>query len=67
MRLIHTETLQFEVFYGTQVPEYAILSHTWEEEEVTYDAYQDAEARKSMKGWRKIEDCCKMAPGQDFN
>jgi hypothetical protein len=37
MRLIHTKTRQLKEFLGDDnVPPYAILSHTWGEEEVTY-------------------------------
>lgn len=32
MRLLNTSTYEFETFY-TDVPEYAILSHTWAEDQ----------------------------------
>jgi hypothetical protein len=35
MRLTNTETLLFEDFYS-DIPRYAILSHRWEEKEVTF-------------------------------
>lgn len=35
MRLINVETLGLEEFFGNNVPEYAILSHTWGPEEVS--------------------------------
>ncbi|KAH7160458.1 heterokaryon incompatibility protein-domain-containing protein [Dactylonectria estremocensis] len=37
MRLIDTVTLQLESFIGEAVPNYAILSHTWGEEEVLFE------------------------------
>lgn len=36
MRLLSTETLTFHEFIGSNVPSYAILSHTWGEQELTY-------------------------------
>jgi hypothetical protein len=35
MRLINTQTLHLEEFLDDKIPEYAILSHTWCDEEVT--------------------------------
>jgi hypothetical protein len=45
MRLINVESperLYFEDFNEPNVPEYAILSHTWGDEEVTYKDFCDA-------------------------
>lgn len=36
MRLLHSTTLDFKVFHDDKLPPYAILSHTWEEEEIGY-------------------------------
>lgn len=36
MRLINTETLVAKDFIGSQIPKYAILSHTWEANEATF-------------------------------
>ncbi|KAK0714059.1 hypothetical protein B0T26DRAFT_742493 [Lasiosphaeria miniovina] len=41
-------------------PRYAILSHTWGDEEVTFQDLQTP-AGTSMKGFRKILACCKQA------
>ncbi|KAI9149068.1 ankyrin repeat-containing [Paramyrothecium foliicola] len=56
MRLINRTTLELEHFLG-EVPEYAILSHTWEGEEVTL---QDVLHHKteSQQGWQKIVSFC---------
>jgi hypothetical protein len=32
MRLVNKMMLRLEEFNGNQIPEYAILSHTWDEE-----------------------------------
>ncbi|THV00334.1 hypothetical protein K435DRAFT_818340 [Dendrothele bispora CBS 962.96] len=39
MRLINTMTLQVVEFLGIDVPPYAILSHTWGDEEVTFPGF----------------------------
>ncbi|KAL2157134.1 hypothetical protein VTH06DRAFT_6422 [Thermothelomyces fergusii] len=36
MRLINVTTFEVEEFYGSEIPPYAILSHTWGTEEVTF-------------------------------
>lgn len=38
MRLIHAESRRFVEFLDEdEIPDYAILSHTWSDEEATYD------------------------------
>jgi hypothetical protein len=53
MRLLHTDRMQFYEFFGSDLPAYAILSHRWEDEEVTYqDMMSDmAEARGKNTFW----------------
>ncbi|KPM34429.1 hypothetical protein AK830_g12140 [Neonectria ditissima] len=36
MRLLRAETLQFEEFSSDDIPAYAILSHCWEQDELSY-------------------------------
>jgi hypothetical protein len=36
MWLVNCNTLKLEYFMGSNIPKYAILSYTWEEEEVTF-------------------------------
>jgi len=59
MRLLNTETLKLSEFCP-EFPEYAILSHRWEEDEVSY---QDLQANKNQEGagYRKIQKCCEKA------
>jgi hypothetical protein len=40
MRLINTETLTLEEFIREEPPAYAILSHTWDDDEVTFDEFK---------------------------
>ncbi|CAO2647562.1 Nn.00g084840.m01.CDS01 [Neocucurbitaria sp. VM-36] len=60
MRLINTKTGQLEDFLGQEIPKYAILSHTWGEEEVSYQDYL-RNTHKSKKGYRKIQKTCDIA------
>lgn len=36
MRLLNTSTLKLREFYDDEIPDYAILSHTWEDGEVSF-------------------------------
>jgi hypothetical protein len=61
MRLINTRTLALEEFFGDQIPKYAILSHTWREDEVTYQDWHDGHRRSYKKGYQKIQAACLVA------
>ncbi|PQE04476.1 HET domain-containing protein [Rutstroemia sp. NJR-2017a BVV2] len=73
MRLIHTTNLNFKWFTWKNIPDYAILSHTWgsdkqtgESTEVTFrdmtDIMKDPTHPSSKKaGYRKIVSACKVA------
>src|SRR4051812_44697839 len=63
MRLINTQTLSLEEFHG-DIPPYAILSHRWETEEVTFNDYPtqvDLPSAATMKGFTKIWYCINQA------
>ncbi|KAJ4003973.1 hypothetical protein NW752_010941 [Fusarium irregulare] len=66
MRLVNTRTIDLESFTDdNNVPDYAILSHTWEQEEVLFhDIGHDA--AKLKKGYAKLENCCRMARENGF-
>lgn len=68
MRLLNTQTLRLEEFYG-QIPPYAILSHCWEADEVTFEdvfCMSDPNGPIAAKaGWLKIRGCCQQALSQD--
>jgi hypothetical protein len=49
MRLLHTETLQL-IERHSKIPPFAILSHRWEGEEVTFDDMQASPGR-GAEGW----------------
>jgi hypothetical protein len=60
MRLINTHTRAFEEFIGRDIPKYAILSHTWEVEEVSYADYVEGKYH-GKKGSEKIDMTCQLA------
>jgi hypothetical protein len=50
MRLLNVSTREVEEFHGTDIPPYAILSHTWGAEEVSlYDMEGIARYRRSQQ------------------
>ncbi|GAW17709.1 hypothetical protein ANO14919_071750 [Xylariales sp. No.14919] len=69
MRLIHCRTLRLQEFHGSQTPAYAILSHTWQDEEVTFtDFCQGAPSETGAipERWMKITQACKLALAQGY-
>lgn len=60
MWLINVKTRALEEYFGSKIPRYAILSHTWEEEEVSYKQYV-AGNYHGMKGYQKIDMTCRIA------
>ncbi|KAF2469463.1 uncharacterized protein BDR25DRAFT_167585, partial [Lindgomyces ingoldianus] len=48
MRLIHVDTLELKLFNDSELPEYAILSHTWGNEEITLQDMLEIEKLKQM-------------------
>ncbi|KAE9374308.1 HET-domain-containing protein [Stipitochalara longipes BDJ] len=65
MRLLNASTLKLHEFFGDSIPPYAILSHRWEEQEVTFQDLQDGRGHR-MKGWSKIIGCCQQAVEDGF-
>jgi hypothetical protein len=62
MWLINTTTLKLEYFHQAHEIEYAILSHTWGDEEITFQEIQSpSESVHSKKGFTKVKDCCRQA------
>jgi hypothetical protein len=58
MRLLNTSTLEFKDFF--QPPPYAILSHRWGEDEVSFNDYENGNNRDGP-GYQKIISCCAFA------
>jgi hypothetical protein len=55
MRLINTETLEMREFFDSQIPEhYAILSHAWDDEEISIQEWRIVEEHKKSIEERTI-------------
>ncbi|KAH8680052.1 hypothetical protein BGZ60DRAFT_428335 [Tricladium varicosporioides] len=64
MRLLHTRTYELCEFVENEANkvEYAILSHTWDRDEVTFQDMRSWVVRYTRKlGWKKINYCCQQA------
>ncbi|KAG9496376.1 hypothetical protein J7337_012964 [Fusarium musae] len=61
MRLINTTTLEVEEFFDVSIPEYAILSHTWGDGEVSLQDWADRKNRRFKPGFQKIVWSCTQA------
>ncbi|KAB5572288.1 heterokaryon incompatibility [Coniochaeta sp. 2T2.1] len=61
MRLLNTHTLQLELFEGGPKLSYAILSHTWGDDEVTYQDLVTGRGPERKAAWSKITSCCARA------
>lgn len=62
MRLINTRTLKLEEFNEVNRPPYAILSHTWGDEEITFQQMQGDTSQLARKaGYQKIVGTCNVA------
>ncbi|EHK49557.1 hypothetical protein TRIATDRAFT_178920, partial [Trichoderma atroviride IMI 206040] len=78
MRLLSTKALEFCDFLGTSIPRYAILSHRWERDEMSYqDMLKEMERNNSWpgptdflqkQGYRKIIEFRRLAlqDGYDY-
>ena len=61
MRLLHTRTLELSEFDNeASRPYYAILSHTWGDDEFIFSDFAKPD-RRSSSGWRKIAKSCELA------
>ncbi|RYP72386.1 hypothetical protein DL769_004458 [Monosporascus sp. CRB-8-3] len=61
MWFINTTTLKLEQFLEPREEKYAILSHTWEDGEVSFYEFANLDEAKNKKGFAKIEMTCRMA------
>lgn len=61
MRLIDTTTLILTEFFGANIPTYAILSHTWGPDEVSFQDFQNLGTARLKAGFAKIEGTCIQA------
>jgi hypothetical protein len=61
MRLLHAKTKILEEFFGDYIPQYAILSHTWGQNEVAFKDVQQYGPFGYKSGSTKIDGCCQQA------
>ena len=70
MRLLNVHTRELQDFLSeTDAPPYAILSHTWGDEEVSFEDFL-ALAKNvlySKKGYSKIDRCCLQAAADRYD
>lgn len=66
MRLLNAQTMKLEEFFDKKVPNYAILSHTWGEDEVTFRDFDPVLGPRHTS--EKISGCCGKAlkHGHDY-
>jgi hypothetical protein len=73
MWLLHTENLGLEEFVESNTPPYAILSHTWMNEEISFVEMQNAvmqdadEIIRNKAGFKKILKFCTLAKSRGFS
>lgn len=66
MRLLHSREFAFKEFIGRNIPEYAIISHRWSDDEVSYQDFLDKrqdflQGRCRGYGWTKIAKAGELA------
>ncbi|CAF9907871.1 MAG: hypothetical protein HETSPECPRED_007925 [Heterodermia speciosa] len=67
MRLLHTGNLHFEEFYDAQIPRYAILSHRWGDQEVSFKEMRKPSVVPPGPGMAKLEGFCRLAAEHGFD
>ena len=69
MRLLHTATITLSSFYDDSTPPYAILSHTWGSNEISFhDLLRNVTSElDESEGYSKIKSCCALAATDGFD
>ncbi|OTA91495.1 hypothetical protein M434DRAFT_55941, partial [Hypoxylon sp. CO27-5] len=70
MRLINVDTHELVEFFSTEIPSYAILSHRWGGEEVTFQDWRSTRSREHVShkaGYQKIVHACVKAKEQGLS
>jgi hypothetical protein len=67
MRLLHTRSFELEQFVGATKPRYAILSHTWEKEEVIFPDMADLDKARAKTGFAKLQGASALAASQGYD
>lgn len=61
MRLMSSSNLRLRDFPASEIPEYAILSHTWGEDEVLFADIEKGTLKDRKAGYEKIQYSCRQA------
>lgn len=68
MKLINCTTLRVEdCFNSSTTRPYAILSHRWEADEVTYQDIIGSQPPTHKAGWTKIREACRVAQSRGYD
>jgi Heterokaryon incompatibility protein (HET) len=68
MRLLSSSTLELKWFLTEHIPPYAILSHRWGDNEVSFDDMMNpSENLHQITGYQKIQACCQQAAKDGFD
>ncbi|OTA69980.1 HET-domain-containing protein, partial [Hypoxylon sp. EC38] len=63
--LINTETLMLKEFVEGRIPEYAILSHRWGDDEVSFHEFPNGPHNSQRGGYNKIREfCAQVSPSK---
>lgn len=65
MRLLNVSDLELYEFYDYKIPNYAILSHVWGDEEISLQMLEHPES-KEPDGYTNIKRCCELALSQGW-
>ncbi|KAH8649510.1 heterokaryon incompatibility protein-domain-containing protein [Tricladium varicosporioides] len=65
MRLLHATSIELKEFSDDSTPKYAIISHRWQDGEVSYQHMQNGSAT-NMRGYSKLKLCCRQATKENL-
>jgi hypothetical protein len=66
MRLLYAKTMKLHTVEENKAPEYAILSHTWDDGEILLEDLGDISQASKKAGFAKIRFCCDQAERDDI-
>lgn len=66
MWLLNVHSRDLESFQDSDTPSYAILSHTWDKDEVSFKDVQKRHC-SDREGYRKVDLCCKHASSSGYD
>lgn len=61
MGLVNVHIKELENFFESEIPAYAVLSHRWSREELTYKEVLKKKVDENKQGYQKLIKACKIA------